>query len=232
MSLLWFHAFVSVGMKAASVLARSTRMNVSTALMPAEASTPQNKGVYKETCVFLRLQTHGHSHGHAHSTVVSLFNTHASYWTKDRKSRRNLGEKSHLVIKCHFDSNGQGCFKFIIVWLKKNSKEGMPIQRCHHVTTSLHGKFFAFYAFGFLCVLCVVDLFSAVGGPRWSHITASVSQACPSMTLVAVTFIQLWSTTHRTQRTQNLVTFLKPLCYTKQYSLRISWPWPGGRYGK
>ncbi len=35
-----------------------------------------------------------------------------------------------------------------------------------------------------LCVLCVVDLFSALGGPRWRYITADISQAWPSMTLV------------------------------------------------
>ncbi len=36
-----------------------------------------------------------------------------------------------------------------------------------------------------LCVLCVMDLFSAIGGPpSWRYITACVSQAWPSMTLV------------------------------------------------
>ncbi len=35
-----------------------------------------------------------------------------------------------------------------------------------------------------LCVLFVVGLFSAIGGPHWRYITASVSQAWPSMTLV------------------------------------------------
>jgi hypothetical protein len=32
-----------------------------------------------------------------------------------------------------------------------------------------------------LCVLCVLDLFSAVGGPRCRHTTASVSRTWPSM---------------------------------------------------
>jgi hypothetical protein len=32
-----------------------------------------------------------------------------------------------------------------------------------------------------LCVLCVVDLFGAIGGPRWRYITARVSQSWPSM---------------------------------------------------
>ena len=35
-----------------------------------------------------------------------------------------------------------------------------------------------------LCVLCVVDSFSAIGGPSWRYITANISQAWPSMTLV------------------------------------------------
>jgi hypothetical protein len=35
-----------------------------------------------------------------------------------------------------------------------------------------------------LCVLCVVDSFSAIGGPHWRYILANISQAWPSMTLV------------------------------------------------
>ncbi len=35
-----------------------------------------------------------------------------------------------------------------------------------------------------LCVLCVVDSFSTIGGPHWIYITANISQAWPSMTLV------------------------------------------------
>jgi hypothetical protein len=54
------------------------------------------------------------------------------------------------------------------IW-KQNLVFHHEVVSCCHVLCSI------------LCIVCVVDLFPAVGGPCWSSITASVSQAWPSM---------------------------------------------------
>ncbi len=59
--------------------------------------------------------------------------------------------------------------------------------RCH-IICLCHFKYMHTHCYMWhtcvLCVLCLAGLFSSIRGPHWRYITASISQAWPSMTLV------------------------------------------------
>ncbi len=72
--------------------------------------------------------------------------------------------------------------KHFMLYLQSPSRWGQPaVRACTRIKRCAASYSCVLCA---LCVLWVVDSFSAIGGPRWRYITANISQAWPSMTLV------------------------------------------------